>query len=74
MNVKLNGGYGGLPTGQAGATHSSLEDIAIMRGMPNMKVFVPADPMETAKATELLIQTKGPRIPADSKMSGPCNF
>ena len=60
LNVKLNGGYGGLPTGQAGATHSSVEDIAIMRAMPNMKVFEPADPMETKKATELVIQTPGP--------------
>jgi transketolase len=44
LNVKLNGAYGGLPAGRAGATHSAVEDIAIMRAMPDMKILVPADP------------------------------
>jgi transketolase len=59
LNVKLNGTYGGLPTGRAGATHSSVEDIAIMRAMPNMKVLVPADSVETKLATRLAIETPG---------------
>ncbi len=37
LNVKINGGYGGLPTGKAGATHAAFEDIAIMRSIPNMR-------------------------------------
>lgn len=60
LNVKLNGAYAGLPTGKAGATHSSLQDIAIMRCMPNMKVLVPGDPLETKLAVELALKTPGP--------------
>ena len=60
LNVKLNGAYAGLPTGKAGATHSSLQDIAIMRCMPNMKVLVPGDPLETKLAVNLALQTPGP--------------
>ena len=60
LDVKLNGAYGGLPTGQAGATHSSVEDIAVMRAMPNMKVLVPGDPVETADAVRLALETPGP--------------
>ncbi len=50
LNVKLNGSYGGIPTGSAGATHQSVEDIAVMRAMPNMTVVVPADAFETRQA------------------------
>ncbi len=60
LNVKLNGAYGGLPTGKAGATHSSVEDIAVMRAMPNMRVLVPADPVETRSAVRLALETPGP--------------
>ncbi|MEW5818398.1 MAG: transketolase family protein, partial [Spirochaetota bacterium] len=60
LNVKLNGSYGGLPTGRAGATHSAIEDIAVMRAMPNMKILVPADPYETALATRLAMEIEGP--------------
>ncbi|NQT59559.1 MAG: transketolase family protein [Bacteroidetes bacterium] len=60
LNVKLNGAYGGLPTGKAGATHSSVEDIAVMRCMPHMKVLVPGDPLEAKLAVELALKTDGP--------------
>jgi len=60
LNVKLNGAYGGLPTGKAGATHSSVEDIAVMRAMPNMTVLVPGDPVETKMAVELALEIDGP--------------
>lgn len=60
LNVKLNGAYGGLPTGRAGATHSAVEDIAVMRAMPNMKILVPADPVETRAAVRLALDTPGP--------------
>lgn len=60
LNVKLNGSYGGLPTGKAGATHSSVEDIAVMRCMPNMTVLVPGDPLETKLSVELALKTEGP--------------
>lgn len=60
LNVKLNGAYGGLPTGKAGATHSSVEDIAVMRCLPHMKVLVPGDPLETKLAVKLALETPGP--------------
>jgi len=60
LNVKLNGAYGGLPTGRAGKTHSAVQDIAIMRAMPNMVVVVPADPMETRLATKACLEFTGP--------------
>jgi transketolase len=59
-NVKLNGSYGGLPTGRAGATHSAFEDVAAMRCLPNMTVLEPADPYETRYFTKLALEIEGP--------------
>ena len=60
LPVKLNATYGGLPTGRAGATHSSVEDLAIMRAMPNMTVLCPADAVETIAMTDLAMTIAGP--------------
>lgn len=60
LPVKLNASYGGLPSGRGGGTHSSVEDIAIMRAMPNMTIFCPADAVETMAMTELAMLTPGP--------------
>lgn len=60
MNVKLNGSYAGLPTGRGGATHSAIEDLAVMRVMPNVKIFDPADARETFLAIKLALDTEGP--------------
>jgi transketolase len=59
-NVKLNGSYAGLPTGRAGATHSSVEDLAIMRSLPNMTIIEPADDVETHYFTRLATEMAGP--------------
>ena len=59
-NVKLNGSYAGLPTGRAGATHSCVEDIAVMRCLPNMTIFDPADALETLLFARLAAETDGP--------------
>jgi transketolase len=59
-NVKLNGCYGGLPTGRAGATHSAFEDIAIMRALPNMIVLDPADATEVRLFARLALEQQGP--------------
>lgn len=48
--VKIVGGHAGLMTGPDGATHQALEDIALMRVMPNMVVVIPADSIEAEKA------------------------
>jgi len=60
LNVKLNGAYGGIPTGKAGATHQSVQDIAVMRCMPNMLVLCPADPFETKAAVFAATEYQGP--------------
>ncbi|MDR1596946.1 MAG: transketolase family protein [Treponema sp.] len=59
-NVKLNGTYAGLPTGRAGATHSSFEDLSIMRSLPNMTIFEPADAAETLWFTRMATEMEGP--------------
>lgn len=59
-NVKINGSYAGLPTGRAGATHSSVEDLAVIRSLPNMTVFEPADARETALFTRMAVEMDGP--------------
>ena len=60
LNVKLNGAYGGIPTGKAGATHQAVQDIAVMRAMPNMVVVVTADAVETHKAVMASGEHDGP--------------
>jgi len=59
-NVKIAGAHAGVSVGPDGATHQALEDIAIMRAMPNMIVIVPADYEQTKKATKAIAAYKGP--------------
>ncbi len=49
--VKIIGSHAGIYTGADGATHQMLEDLSIMRALPNMVVLAPCDSMEAAKAT-----------------------
>ncbi|MBI4033004.1 MAG: transketolase family protein, partial [Candidatus Blackburnbacteria bacterium] len=49
--VKIAGAHAGISVGPDGATHQQLEDIALMRAMPNMIVIVPSDSVEARKAT-----------------------
>ena len=51
LNVKIAGAHGGISVGQDGATHQALEEISLMAILPNMNVLVPADSVETQKAT-----------------------
>jgi len=59
-NVKLVGSHGGLTVGPDGATAQCLEDLAIMRVLPNMKVIYPVDAIETKKATGAIAEMDGP--------------
>jgi len=59
-NVKIAVSHGGLITGEDGATHQGLEDIAAMRLMPGMTVIVPADGPETRLATIAAAEMQGP--------------
>jgi len=60
LNVKIGGSHSGLMVGPDGATHQALEEIAIMRCLPNMTVLVPCDVVETKKATLAAAYFPGP--------------
>lgn len=59
-NVKIVGIGSGLTYGQLGPTHHSIEDIAIMRSLPNMTIICPGDPLETAAAVKAAVKYNGP--------------
>lgn len=62
LNVLIAGAHGGVSVGPDGATHQALEDLFQICGLPNMHVVVPADVVETRKATEVLMfEIKGPK-------------
>ena len=60
LNVKIVATHGGITVGEDGASHQSVEDIALMRSLPNMRVVVPADAVETRKVIEAAVEEKGP--------------
>jgi transketolase len=60
LNVKMGGAHGGISVGPDGATHQALEEISVMRCLPNMTVIVPADSVEARKATVAMARTYGP--------------
>lgn len=59
-NVKIVATHGGVTVGEDGGSHQSVEDIAIMRAIPNMTVIVPADGPETKAAIRAAAAYKGP--------------
>jgi transketolase len=60
LNVKIVGSSAGLSDFGDGATHQSVEDVAIMRAIPNMTVLVPVDGIETRKMTKKIVSHPGP--------------
>jgi transketolase len=60
LNVKIGGSHSGIMVGPDGATHQALEDIAIIRCLPRMKVIVPCDLVETKKAVVASGYSDGP--------------
>lgn len=60
LSVKIAGTHGGISVGPDGATHQALEEIALMRILPNMKVVIPADAEEAKKATIQAAAMDGP--------------
>jgi transketolase len=60
MNVKLCASHAGITVGEDGGSHQSVEDIALMRSMPNMTVVVPADGVSAAQAVFAIYDIKGP--------------
>lgn len=60
LGVKIAGTHAGISVGPDGATHQALEEIALMRILPNMTVVVPCDALEAEKATVEASKIKGP--------------
>jgi transketolase len=59
-NVKIVATHGGVTVGEDGGSHQSVEDVAIVRAVPNMTVIVPADGVETRGAIRAAAAYKGP--------------
>lgn len=71
LNVKIAATHAGLTVGEDGASHQSIEDISLMRGLPNMTVIVPADAEETRQAVAFAAEHKGPVYLRLGRMSVP---
>jgi transketolase len=60
LNVKLVATHSGITVGEDGASHQAIEDVALMRVLPNMTVIVPSDATETKQAIDAIADYHGP--------------
>ena len=60
LNVKIPGCYAGISTGKGGASHQVVEDLAIMRAMPNMTVLYAGDGNELMQMMDAMVEYEGP--------------
>ncbi|MDF2674947.1 MAG: transketolase [Clostridiales bacterium] len=60
LNVKVVGTHAGIEAAGDGGSHQAVEDVSIMRTLPNMKVFVPSDHVSTRKIVKLMSTEQGP--------------
>ena len=60
LNVKICGSHGGISVGEDGVSHQATEDMAIMRSIPEMRVFCPADEFETKAIIKYIASDKLP--------------
>ena len=80
LNVKLCATHSGISVGEAGASHQAIEDLALMRSIPNMKVFSPCDAKETEEIIKYVANCDGPcyvrlgRLAVDSVNSSNYKF
>ena len=73
-NVKIIGAHGGITVGEDGASHQALEDVALMRQLPNMTVIVPADYEQAKQAVKYAYETEGPVYIRSSRIDVPSLF
>ena len=71
LNVKICATHAGITVGEDGATHQMLEDISMMRTLPNMKVLSPSDDIETKWAIEEAYKQNGPVYVRLSRLGTP---
>jgi transketolase len=72
LSVKLVGVGGGFTYGLEGITHFGLEDLALMRMLPNMTVVVPADPIEASALARASVEHRGPLYIRLGRAGEPC--
>ncbi len=70
LNVKIIGSHAGLTVGEDGGTHQCIEDISLMRTIPDMTVIVPCDANETREAVRAMIAYDGPCYLRTSRIGG----
>ncbi|MEI7579319.1 MAG: transketolase C-terminal domain-containing protein [bacterium] len=73
-NVKIASSHAAFSSGSDGITAQMLEDVALMRCLPNMKVVVPADALQAMKATEAIVQIPGPVYLRNGRSETPLLF
>ena len=71
LNVKICATHAGVTVGEDGATHQMLEDIAMMRTLPNLKVFSPSDDIETKFIIKEISKLNGPCYVRLSRLATP---
>ena len=71
LNVKIVGTHAGITVGEDGGTHQAIEDIAIMRSLPNMSIIVPSDDVEARAAVLAAAQIKGPMYLRMARVASP---
>lgn len=74
LNVKIPGSYVGLPTSRAGASHNCIEDIAVMRALPNMRVADPADAADLRAIMHAAAEVHGPVYFRIARLTMPALF
>ena len=74
LNVKIGPTHAGISVGPDGGSHQMLEDITLMRGLPNMRVLVPSDYATAAAAIRLAARTPGPVYIRMGRESVPCVY
>jgi transketolase len=70
-NVKIFATHGGISVGEDGASHQMIEDIALMRALPNMTVFAPSDATQTKKIVHLMAENIGPMYARVGRANAP---
>ena len=71
LNVKICATHAGITAGEDGATHQMLEDISLMRTMPNMQVFSPSDDIQTKWLIKKISKIQGPVYVRLARMATP---
>jgi len=73
-NVKIVASHGGVTVGPDGGSHQAIEDLALMRTLPNMIVIVPADAVEMKKVVDVMAQVQGPCYVRGGRIKFPVIF